>query len=628
MCLLEIRWPPPPFFPCLQSGPKSLLALQSEFSDVCWCVLPKRMQPLKLPGRAGGLYSHTAAKVVFIRYFRNTRHVYKHTLVGWIAWTSLCLAAVAIAYVFAISVPIFSYLIGIAASLFASWYTYGIAGFFWIHDAYHLKGGWASFRKQPAQAALAVFTVVAGAFICVAGTFVSIKESAGPTTVSYVLNPPAQLIDDAYKSNLINATQILFLLPLAILPFAWSSRLYSAGVRYTKSSFCCLLILMNQWFAPTKLIITFERDGTGRFTDEEIERIVVKDDSGNVVALDLPNRFILIANHQVYADWLYAWTLTYYIGNHGIHDSVYIALKKSLQWLPILGWAMRFYNFIFLARSWVYDRVQLSTHLAALGKIAEREQRPFVFFLYPEGTVVSPNTRPISKKFADKMGIDDMSNVLLPRSTGLHFTLRALAPRIPDLKLLDITTVYPGIPPLGYGQQYYTLRSIFFHGVPPPAIHFHLRLFDVATEVPVGDLARTVSSPGATPKSSAEVDIPETEKAVFDAWLRALWKEKDLSITRWFDKASFAQSSFAIPLRLRRKREIFDAVGFFPVAVLAHLAERLIDPLFPPCNAARWSSIFFTMNLEIVNLKPEVSQLRIFGGNNSEPFNAIGPGKV
>ena len=34
--------------------------------------------------------------------------------------------------------------------------------------------------------------------------------------------------------------------------------------------------------------------------------------------------------------------------------------------------------------------------------------------------------------------------MLLPRSTGLHHSLRSLASRIPDLRLLDLTVVYPG----------------------------------------------------------------------------------------------------------------------------------------------------------------------------------------
>ena len=43
--------------------------------------------------------------------------------------------------------------------------------------------------------------------------------------------------------------------------------------------------------------------------------------------------------------------------------------------------------------------------LSTLGREAESEDVPFVFILYPEGTLVSKDTRPISKKFADKMGI-------------------------------------------------------------------------------------------------------------------------------------------------------------------------------------------------------------------------------
>ncbi|KAJ7492888.1 transmembrane amino acid transporter protein-domain-containing protein [Mycena latifolia] len=134
---------------------------------------------------AGGLYSHTAAKIIFVRCFRHTKHMYTHTVLGWVAWFALCFAAVAVAFILAIAVPIFSYLIGIAASLFASWYTYGIAGFFWLYDSYQLAG-WRGIRKQPGQFALAVFTILVGAFICVAGTYVSIK-----------------LINDAYKDGLV-----------------------------------------------------------------------------------------------------------------------------------------------------------------------------------------------------------------------------------------------------------------------------------------------------------------------------------------------------------------------------------------------------------------------------------------
>ena len=91
----------------------------------------------------------------------------------------------AASFVLAVGVPIFSYLIGIAASLFASWYTYGIAGAFWLHDTYYLTGeGVEAWKRRPIMFVLSVLTFAAGGFICVAGTYVIVT-----------------LIIDAYQSG-------------------------------------------------------------------------------------------------------------------------------------------------------------------------------------------------------------------------------------------------------------------------------------------------------------------------------------------------------------------------------------------------------------------------------------------
>ena len=80
----------------------------------------------------------------------------------------------AAAFVLAVGVPIFNYLIGIAASLFASWYTYGIAGAFWIYDTYHYRGGMLGLKRHSFMTFLNILTLLAGAFICVAGMYVTI----------------------------------------------------------------------------------------------------------------------------------------------------------------------------------------------------------------------------------------------------------------------------------------------------------------------------------------------------------------------------------------------------------------------------------------------------------------------
>ena len=59
------------------------------------------------------------------------------------------------------------------------------------------------------------------------------------------------------------------------------------------------LVLMCQWFAPSRLVITFEHDGPGAFSIDEIRDMTTRDGDGRVLSLHLPEKSVLIANHQV-----------------------------------------------------------------------------------------------------------------------------------------------------------------------------------------------------------------------------------------------------------------------------------------------------------------------------------------
>jgi 1-acyl-sn-glycerol-3-phosphate acyltransferase len=83
---------------------------------------------------------------------------------------------------------------------------------------------------------------------------------------------------------------------------------------------------------------------------------------------------------------------------------------------------MQFFNFIFLARSWNSDKLYLSESLSKLGQRAQEEDIPLTFLLYPEGTLVSKDTRPISKKFAEKTGI--VSGIVITSYPYLHISSR------------------------------------------------------------------------------------------------------------------------------------------------------------------------------------------------------------
>ena len=113
---------------------------------------------------------------------------------------------------------------------------------------------------------------------------------------------------------LIHGSQFLVLIPLRLLivlvPVPLFKRLHEAGVRWTKGSFARLLgqhfrvanestlmfgpVLVCQWFSPTRMLVSFEGENLRE------EDVVIRDSSGRVTKLNLPEKLVLIANHQVW----------------------------------------------------------------------------------------------------------------------------------------------------------------------------------------------------------------------------------------------------------------------------------------------------------------------------------------
>jgi hypothetical protein len=58
-------------------------------------------------------------------------------------------------------------------------------------------------------------------------------------------------------------------------------------------------VLMSQFFAPTSLAITFETEGQGSFTSDELEQVAIRNEIGEVIGLRLPTKSVIVANHQV-----------------------------------------------------------------------------------------------------------------------------------------------------------------------------------------------------------------------------------------------------------------------------------------------------------------------------------------
>ena len=226
--------------------------------------------------------------------------------------------------------------------------------------------------------------------------------------------------------------------------------------------------------------------------DSTVRGQLLKTTDGSLFC-NFPERMILIANHQIYTDWLYLWWIGYTAGMHG---RIYVVLKESLKRIPVIGWGMQFAQFIFLKRKWEQDKPRMAAHLQ---KFNNRKD-PMWLMMFPEGTNLADCTREASKQWAEKNGIKDMQHTLLPRSTGLQFILQELRQTVDYV--YDCTIAYEGVPRGQYAQDIFTVGASYFGGKPPKSVNMYWRRFLISS-------------------------IPLDDHKKFDLWLRQRWIEKD-----------------------------------------------------------------------------------------------------
>ncbi|BGP23701.1 lysophosphatidic acid acyltransferase / lysophosphatidylinositol acyltransferase [Rhodotorula toruloides] len=329
----------------------------------------------------------------------------------------------------------------------------------------------------------------------------------------------------------------LFALPLLLIPHPSARTLYVALQTHAKEAFTSDLILITHWFGPTRLVLTADES-------VNLEELVRRNERGEVVGFRLAKQAVWMSNHQMYADWIYPWILQAFAG---VSSGLIIILKASLEWAPLVGPAMQLFHFCFISKS----KTLAKSNLFRAAKEMRDRDVAYHCLVFPEGTLYSRSTRPRSAKYAQTSGIPDAINVLLPRSTGLLYTLRCLSTVFTPSKLTfyDLTVGYPGVPAQGYAQNYYTLQTIYGRRVPPPTVHMHFR--QIRLEVlPLGTIR-----PSARPQHIAE-EVTSDEKQAFDLWLRNRWEEKDRLMGQFGATGEFdvgMQGKVVFDIRMRRQ---------------------------------------------------------------------------
>lgn len=213
---------------------------------------------------------------------------------------------------------------------------------------------------------------------------------------------------------------------------------------------------------------------------------------------------LLICNHHSRVDWMYIWCMCAHLG---VTRRLKIALKGSLRKVPLFGWAMQSFLFIFLSRA---DRdADLASLTDTLWHMCAWGDDTWVL-IFPEGTDLSPKNKQLSDEHADAKGIARYRHVLHPRSAGFVVAVNTLWDRLDAV--YDLTIRYENPAAVAGSEDPRPSEKWMLKGVFPRAVHVSAERFP-KRELP------------SDPESCA-------------TWLAARWKIKELEMQEAADGAA------------------------------------------------------------------------------------------
>lgn len=185
-------------------------------------------------------------------------------------------------------------------------------------------------------------------------------------------------------------------------------------------------------------------------------------------------KILLITNHRTRLDWLLILNM---LMNEGRIPGLRFSLKAPLKNVPFIGWFLQLNCHIFLNRNFEADK----EHIAQMLQFYNEYNDHLTLVLYPEGTVLWPDTKRKSDQFAEKNNLAKFEHVLQPRVTGLKYLVEN-AEGIDAI--YDITTSYCSHIP----QE----ESAVFVGAMPPMINYVIQRYtmDEVKADPAGWLQR------------------------------------------------------------------------------------------------------------------------------------------
>jgi len=305
------------------------------------------------------------------------------------------------------------------------------------------------------------------------------------------------------KGLVINLTQVILYL---LLP----RRLFHKLNYYTVNGIYGTLLCLADWWGGSSITLCC--------SDSLYEKIKNR---------NFEKRQLIVVNHHTELDWLLCWQLADRIEVLGGCRAL---AKKSLKWVPIIGWSSCMSGDIFLSRSWEKDQLNVKEKVHAL----EDQPHPTWLFVFPEGTRFNETKHKASVEFAESRGLPRLNHHLIPRTKGFALTSEHMKGGLIDVTIVQGPKSPPTLTSLMMGKDVDT--------------RMYVREFDLSA-------------------------VPKGEKEAGE-WLMQLFREKDeikgAFLTEDWDKLSVAFGDFKSRPLPRRSWSLYWTI-FTNVIVLTPL---------------------------------------------------------
>ncbi|XP_026293500.1 1-acyl-sn-glycerol-3-phosphate acyltransferase gamma [Frankliniella occidentalis] len=185
----------------------------------------------------------------------------------------------------------------------------------------------------------------------------------------------------------INILQALLYVSL----YKFSRHWYRIINQYLCYSLNCQFVFLAEWWSPSETILYIDKESLKKYYNKE--------------------HGCLIMNHSYEIDWLMGFLLCERIG---ILGNCKCYAKKSIQFIPTVGWTWKFAESVFLERNWDKDKEIIGRQITELAN----HPTPISLLLFAEGTRFTKEKHEASLKYAEEHNLPRLQHLLSPRVKG------------------------------------------------------------------------------------------------------------------------------------------------------------------------------------------------------------------